>query len=141
MTARRPAWLGVTLIAGAIYIVVGLTFGALAGAADAETTRVIWRLAAYVVSAATFVAHITYEHRQFRSAPAALAWHTALAVALGGFGLAVAANIHELRSPAPFRPRLLLALVAWPLLTSIPAFVVAMAVAAGLIVKRRLDER
>jgi len=54
--------------------------------------------------------------------------HASLAVALGAFGLAVAANLH----PHPASALYLVALVAWPVLTALPAFLVALAVAAVL---------
>ncbi len=38
-----------------------------------------------------------------------------LAVAFGAFALALMANVHDLGSSAGYRPRMLIALVAWPL--------------------------
>jgi hypothetical protein len=55
-----------------------------------------------------------------------------MAVALGAFGLAVAANIHSLQAGTGNRQLLALALVIWPIMTFVPAFVVALAVAFGL---------
>src|SRR5207249_11455698 len=70
--------------------------------------------------------------------PRITASHAALAVALGAFLLAVAATVHAVMVPshAPYW-RHLLALVAWPLLTGVPAFVVALVAAAGLGLWRR----
>ena len=62
--------------------------------------------------------------------------HASVAVAVGAFALALVANIHDLGSATGYRPRMLIALVAWPLLTAVPAFIVALVVAAGLGVKR-----
>lgn len=53
-------------------------------------------------------------------------------VALGAFALALMANFHDLGSATVYRPRMLVALVAWPLLTGVPAFGVALVVAFGL---------
>ena len=47
-------------------------------------------------------------------------------------GLAVAANVHEWMTASSYRPSIAIALVAWPLLTVVPAFVVAMVAAALL---------
>jgi hypothetical protein len=59
-----------------------------------------------------------------------------LAVALGAFALAVGANVHALRTGS--RHGLLIpALVLWPLLTGIPAYVVALVAVAGLALRRR----
>ena len=60
-----------------------------------------------------------------------------LAVGLGAFGLAVAANIHAQRSGSTHQGALALALVAWPLLTAVPAFVVALGAATLLSLRRR----
>jgi hypothetical protein len=58
--------------------------------------------------------------------------HASMAAALGAAGLAVAANLHESRAASHYRPLMATALIAWPLLTAVPAFVVALMVAAGL---------
>ena len=44
----------------------------------------------------------------------------------------MAANLHEAMAAAPYRPSIAIALVAWPLLTLFPAFVVAL-IAASLL--------
>ena len=53
--------------------------------------------------------------------------HVAFAVALGAFGLAVGANLHSLftGSTNQHRPLLLLSLWIWPVMTALPAFLVA----------------
>lgn len=91
-----------------------------------------WRLASFIVSAVAFALHIGYEHFRIGSKPLTVGLRTALAVALGAFGLAVAANIHALGVPNSSRGLLVLALVIWPLMTGMPAFVIAMISAAGL---------
>jgi hypothetical protein len=55
-----------------------------------------------------------------------------LAAALGAGALAVAANLHEWMAVSRYRPSVAIALVARPLLTVVPAFVVAMVGAAVL---------
>jgi len=54
--------------------------------------------------------------------------HVALAVALGAFGLAVGAIVHSLSvvSTTEHRRLLLVALVVWPVMTGLPAFLVAL---------------
>src|SRR2546427_1655187 len=86
-----------TLVAVA-YVVIGIVFGALATSADPNHVR-LWRLAAWVASAAVAAAQIGYEHYRLGSSPRPTALHAAGAVALGAFGLAVAANVHWLFSP------------------------------------------
>ncbi len=61
--------------------------------------------------------------------PASAALHIAAAVAIGAFGLAVGANVHSLSvaSTGQHREVLLMSLAIWPLMTAIPAFLVARA--------------
>jgi hypothetical protein len=104
------------------YALVGIVFAL-------PTTHVhAWRLGAWVVSAIGYTAHIAYEHFRLRNSPASAALHVAFAVALGAFGLAVGANIHSLSSGSTNQHRqlLLLALGIWPVITAVPAFLVAL---------------
>jgi hypothetical protein len=130
MPGRR--WLRTALLVGAVYLAVGVSSGALAGAAASDRMQFFWRLSAFVMSAVVLAAHIAYEQFALRSATRPTAWHTSVAVASGAFALALAANIHDLGSVSGYRPRMLIALVAWPLLTGVPAFVVALVVAGGV---------
>src|SRR6059036_620797 len=119
-----------TLVAVA-YVVIGIVFGALATSADPNHVR-LWRLAAWVASAAVAAAQIGYEHYRLGSSPRPTALHAAGAVALGAFGLAVAANIHWLFAATHGQRAPLLALPVWPVITAVPAFLAALAVAAVL---------
>jgi hypothetical protein len=59
------------------------------------------------------------------------------AAALGAFGLAVAANIHaQSVAPGQRSPVLVPSLAIWPVMTAVPAFVVAL-VAATLLDRAR----
>ena len=124
---RAASSLAVILI-GLFYALVGIVF-----AWPVEHARA-WRLAAWVVSAVAYAAHIGYEQFRLHNRPARAALHVALAVALGAFGLAVGANLHSLSVPstAGHRRLLLIALAAWPAITAVPAFLVALALAAIL---------
>jgi hypothetical protein len=116
-----------------VYLVAGVAFGTLAGWSGSNQMRVAWRLAAWVISTAAFAAHIAYEHARLRSPPRTTALHASLAVALGAFALAVAANVHALAASSQQHAlALALALVLWPVVTALPAFMVALAAAAGL---------
>ena len=114
------------VLLGGVYFIVGVVFGELAKWAGSEQGQHRWRLTAWVVSAFVFAAHIAHEHFRLRSRAPVLALHVALAAALGAFLLAAAATLHAIRisSPAPYW-LYLLALVLWPLMTGVPAFVVA----------------
>src|SRR6266511_3619815 len=73
------------ILVAVAYALIGIVFGVLG-----------WRLAAWVASAAVAAAHIGYEHYRLGSPPRSTALHAAGAVALGAFGLALAANVHWL---------------------------------------------
>jgi len=133
--AGRHSWLNI-VIPGVLYLAVGMASAALAGAAASHPMRSFWRVSAFGISAVVFAAHVADEHVRLRHPARRTAWHTSLAVACGAFALALAANIHDLGSSSGYRPRMLIALVAWPLLTAVPAFMVALVVAASLGAKR-----
>jgi len=130
--SSRQRWLSTAILVGALYLAVAIASGALAGAAASNQMQFFWRLSAFVISAVVFAAHIAYEHFGLRNTAWPTAWHASVAVAFGAFGLALVANIHDLGSASGYRPRMLIAFVAWPLLTAVPAFIVALVVAAGV---------
>ena len=122
---------------GLLYLIAGLVFGSLAGRAASHQWVVLWRLAAWVISALAFGTHILYEQVRLRSSPKVTALYVAAAAGLGAFGLAAAANIHSVTATAPGSSRrLLLALAVWPVMTMLPAFGVAL-VAAYLLARVR----
>lgn len=126
------------LMLAVLYLVAGILFGSLAGQAASPEMRVAWRWAAWLVSAIAFGAHIAYEQVRLGSSPRITALHVALAAGLGAFGLAVAANLHA-RSVSPERHSriLMLSLAIWPVMTALPAFLVALASASLLARARR----
>ena len=111
------------ILVGVTYAVVGVVF------ARPETHVRAWRLAAWLVSAAAYAAHIGYECFRIRATPLRAARRVALAVALGAFGLALSATVHSLLVGSSTQHRRLvgLALVIWPILTGLPSFLVALA--------------
>ena len=83
-------------------------------------------LGGVVVSAIAYAAHIAYERFRLQNSPGSAALHVALAVALGAFGLALGANIHSLSAGSTQHRQLLhLSLGIWPVITALPAFLVA----------------
>lgn len=126
--SSRRSWVLAMILVAVAYAVMGVVFAALA---DANHVR-LWRLAAWVGSAVVYAAHIGYEHHQLGSSPRSTALHVAGAAALGAFGLALAANVHALWAASANQYLLAFALVLWPIMTAVPAFVVALAAAAGL---------
>jgi hypothetical protein len=126
------------LLVGVLYCAVGLGSAALAGSAASQQMQFFWRLSAFLASGVVLAAHIAHEHFRLRNPVGSTAWHASVGAAFGGFALAVMANLHDLGSASGYRPRMLIALAAWPLLTGVPAFVGALVVAAGLGLRRRV---
>jgi len=121
---------GAVILLGVFYAAVGIAFAMPTGHVRA------WRLAAWIVSAAAFAGHVAYERFKLRSSPRTGALHVGLGAALGAFGLAIGANVHSLLLGSTHAQRhlLLLALVSWPLITFLPAFLAALA--AGRVLAR-----
>jgi len=134
-------WLRMALFVALVYPVVGITFAALANPSTSHGMRINWRLAAWLVSAAAFAAHLGYEHFRLRSSPLRAALHISGAVGLGAFVLAVWVNVHgqwvASSHQSPLAP---LALVVFPAVTGVPAFVVAIAALAVLARMRRRSQ-
>ena len=128
----RKRWVLRAILLGVAYFVVGFAFAEMAKPTVSDQTR-LWRLAAWVVSAIIYGGHIGYEQLWLRNSIGATALHAAMAVAFGAFLLAVGATVHKVivTSHAPYW-RFALALLVWPIITSVPAFLVAIAVAALL---------
>lgn len=126
--ALRQSWVRPAVLLGIGYAVLGILF------AVPGTHVKAWRLAAWVVSAIGYAVHIAYERVRLRYSPRPAAQHVAVSVALGAFGLAVGANIHSVfaGSTNQHRQLLLLSLVIWPVMTALPAFLVALGTSAVL---------
>jgi hypothetical protein len=124
----RQSWVRTAVFLGMGYALVGILF------AVPATHVQTWRLAAWGISAIGYAAHIAYERLWLRHSPSSAALHVALAVALGAFGLAVGANIHSLSSGSTNQHRqlLLVSLGIWPVVTALPAFLVAFGINMAL---------
>jgi len=85
-----------------------------------------------MVSAVVYAAHIGYEHFRIRTSPGSTALHVAFGAAVGAFGLAAAAIVHSLLTGTGNLRLLRIALLIWPLITGVPAFVVALVLTAVL---------
>jgi hypothetical protein len=120
------------MLVGIIYLAVGLASAELAKSASSDRIRFLWRLSPFIISGLVFLAHLAHEHFRLGHTAKWTALRASLAVAVGAFALALLANIHDLGSATGYRPRMLVAVVAWPLLTGVPAFVIGLVLAAGL---------
>ena len=135
--SSRKRWLRTVILVGVVYLVVGIAFSTFAGWSASNQMRVTWRLLAFLTSAVAFAIHISYEHFRLGNSTLITALHASMAVAVGAFGLALSANIHGQTLASSHQRLLVFALVAWPALTAVPAFIVALVAAAALGLIRR----
>jgi hypothetical protein len=131
VSSRKP-WVLAALVAGLAYFIAGYGSAALDPSVP-DRARFAWRLSAWAISIAVFAAHIVYERFRLCDSPRTIALHTATAVALGAFLIAAAAMVHAttVATHASYW-RFLLALAVWPIITAVPAFVVALVAGALL---------
>jgi hypothetical protein len=135
--SSKYPWLRAVALFGMVYFFVGVAFP---NPSTPNETQFIWRLAAWLTCAVAFAIHIGLEHFRLRISPLGTALHASAAVGMGALGLAVAANIHAITSGAGINRLLALAVVVWPVLTAVPAFVVAF-VAAAVLGRVRLNDQ
>jgi len=131
----RKHWICL-IIVGIIYAVVGIGFGEIAKRVPVDQSRA-WRLGAWVASAAVYAGHFGYEQFRIEQRSLKVALHAAIAVGIGGFLLAVAAGAHAIFIGSQAQLWLYgVALIAWPIFTGVPAFVVTL-VASALLTRLR----
>lgn len=132
----RRRWFLMALLLGALYFVFGVAFAALAGSSGSASMRETWNRLGFLTSAIAFALHIGYEHFRLRNTTLITALHVSVAVALGAFALAVRVNVNGFRMGASNQGLRAFALLAWPAITAIPAFAVALVVGGGLSFRR-----
>jgi len=125
---RLDRWPRTALIA-LVYVAIGLLTARLAGGASSTAARAAWRSAAWLLSFFVFIAQLLAERPL--GTPIRGAMHSALAVALGVFALALAGPVRA-HWGAEDQLRALSAVVIWPVLTGAPAF------AAGFVISTLL---
>ena len=131
--SRQRSWIPAALLAGLAYFVVGRVFPN-----PADNARV-WRLLAWLVSGVIFAVHFGYEHVTQRRSPRRTATHVAFGVAVGACALAAAGAVRSMIATSTLRPLWIVAVVAWPAFTAIPAFLVAF-VAASVLARARTTD-
>jgi hypothetical protein len=114
---------------GFAYALVGIAFP---NPPSSSESQFMWRLAAWLTCAIAFAIHIGLEQFRLRNSPHRTALHAAVSVALGACALAAAANIHARTAHTGNQRLLALALLIWPMMTGIPAFLAALGAAAVL---------
>lgn len=125
------------LLAGAAYVLIGIGTSMLAAGVTSSGGGKAWRLAAWLLSLVIFFVHFATE-RDREPRRVRVAARVALAVAIGAFGVAALGPLRMHWADAARLKLVLLSLVAWPVLTGVPAFVVAL---LGGVVLDRLAAR
>jgi hypothetical protein len=120
-------WFAWALVAGIAYSMIGVGFAPLT-----TPSVLFWRRAAWAVSAMIYAAHIGLEHFKLGNSPRSAALHVAFGAGLGGFGLAMGATVHSLLAGAGNPQLLRISLLVWPLITGIPAYMIALVLTAVL---------
>src|SRR5689334_4646803 len=115
---RTDAW--TVLVSGAAYAIIGIGTAVLASVTGGKT----WRIAAWLFSLAVFALHFAFERRK-RAERLGLATRLALGVALGALVVAALGPVRAHWAEASRTKLVLLSLIAWPILTGVPAFLVA----------------
>ena len=128
-------WLLMVMSIAIVYPIIGITFAVLPAAS--RGLLIAWRLAAWLLSVAAFAVHLGYELIRLRNSPPRAAWHCSLAAALGAFVLAVWVNVHgywvAAGQQSPLAP---IALIVFPVITGVPAFLVSLFI-GGIFVRMR----
>jgi hypothetical protein len=109
---------------GLLYTLVGYGTGELARAFPPMGN--LWRFAGWALSFVVFGAHLWYERRRLAKPAMTAALHVAIAVALGAFVLAIVGPVRSHWGADDFAPAALLSLLLWPIVTAVPAFIVAL---------------
>lgn len=126
---QRKAW--IILLAAVAYVLIGTGTSMLAAGASSSVGGKVSRLAAWLLSLVVFGVHLAIE-RSRDPRRVRVAARVALAVAIGAFGVAALGPL-RMHWGEPARLKLvMLSLVAWPVLTGVPAFVVALLGGIGL---------
>jgi len=128
---------GAVIAFGVVYLVAGIAFP---NPVVRNETQFKWRLAAWLICGVAFAIHIWLGIVHFQNSPKRTAFHASIFVALGAFALAASANIHALMVGTGNQRLLALALVIWPIMTGVPALVLAF-VAAAVIIRVRANNK
>jgi len=134
----KYGWLFAVMLFAIVYFLVGFAFP---NPPASDPRQFWWRLASWFLCGAAFAIQIGLEQFRFRSSPLRTAVHTGASVALAALALAVAANVHGLTAGTGNQRLLALALVIWPIIAGLPAFVVALVTAAVFARLRSNDTR
>ncbi len=128
----KQSWLKVMILSSTLYLLIGIIFPLFSKSLSPREIPNLWRLLSFLTSAFVYGIHIGYEHSRLHNTPLQIAFHTSLAVALGAIVLAGFINIEALWANPGNHNSLLTAIFLWPLITGVPAFIVAVIIAIGI---------
>lgn len=114
------------ILCALLYVVVGYYPGEFARTASAIPVRNAWRLSAWLLSFVVFAGQVYYEKRRLGRALSATALDAAAAVALGAILVALVGPVRS-HWGTDTQGRALAAVVIWPVMLGIPAFLAALA--------------
>ena len=137
---NRQHWFRAVILFAIIYIIIGIVFPVLAGSSSSTGTRNLWRWAAFLISVVVFVLNIRYEHHRLNNLPSSTALHVSIGVAIAAFILALLAYIRGFFTDSGSHNLVLYALVVWPFITGVPAFLISLAAATFLSRKKTKDK-
>ena len=115
----------VALSIGLLYAALGFVTGELSKSAASPQWQNAWRLSAWPLSFLVFACHFGYERLKLANPPIRAARHVAIAAGLGGLFLALVGPVRTHWGADDFGRAAVLSLAVWPLLTGIPAFLLA----------------
>ena len=107
---------------GLIYLVIGIMSALITNPMESGGMQTALRLLALVLAISAFIYHISLQLFQSNNSVLKTASNAAIATALGTFLLAVLANIYNLLTEAENKNQLPLALIVWPAVTGLLAF-------------------
>lgn len=111
---------------GLLYTAVGFFTGELARSTATTQAGNRWRLAGWVLSFLVFGCHVLFERRRLSKPTVTAALHVAVAVGIGAFALAIAGPVRSHWGAPDFARAAGLSLLLWPIVTAVPAFLVAL---------------
>jgi hypothetical protein len=119
---KRSKYIKLIISFGLIYLVIGILSALITNPMEPTGMQTSLRLLALALAIAAFVYHIRLELFKSNNSILRTALYAAIATAIGTFLLAVMANIHSILTAAENKDQLPLALIVWPAVTGLLAF-------------------
>jgi hypothetical protein len=118
---KNSKYIKLIILFGLIYFVIGILSALITNPMESTGMQAVLRLFALALAIAAFAYHISLELFQSTNSKLKAALYAAVAAAFGTFLLAVLANIYNILTAAE-NNSLPLALIVWPAVTGLLAF-------------------